>query len=321
MRKHIGLILVAVAIVGILALYFVCFTVRWQEKALVLTFGRISRQVDKPGLNFAWPAPIQTVVKFDTRVRTYLPDAVQIQTGDKQTVIAAVYVNWRIQDAELFYQRFRRDSAAGEADVIAYAETTMDGWVSEALNVFAEYDLGQLVTLDAEAFKLDEVAEGGEADGTGMLQRIRAKAYDGKGYGIEIMHVGIRRLGLPDSVTPSVFARMNKDREAEARRLMAQGQSRANTIVGEAESEATEIRARAEAEAKKIEGEGDAEAAQYYAVFLEHPTLANFLRRLDTMRATLSERTTIVLNAETPPYQLLTTGPALIAPAAGSAEK
>ena len=55
MKKHVRVILVAFVIVTGLAFYYAMFTVRWQEKALVLTFGRVSRQVDQAGLNWCWP--------------------------------------------------------------------------------------------------------------------------------------------------------------------------------------------------------------------------------------------------------------------------
>ena len=56
--KNIGLIVTALIIVVILGLYMCAFTVRWQERALVVCFGRISRQVEEPGLNWKWPWPI-----------------------------------------------------------------------------------------------------------------------------------------------------------------------------------------------------------------------------------------------------------------------
>jgi len=312
-KKHMALTLVVVGIVAVLGLYFVAFTMRWQEKALVLTFGKISREVDTAGLNWIWPW--QKVVRFDGRIRTYRPNAIKIQTADKQTIIVEVYANWRIDNARVFYERFRSGATLGEEDVVAQAEATIRGWIGEAMNVFAEYDLSQLITLNAQEFKLAAVegAHSAEADGPdGMLQRIQAQASVEGGYGIEVLDLGICNLGVPDTVSQAVFARMNTDREAEATRLFAQGKSKATSIVGRAEAERTRILARAAAAAKKIEAEGDAAAAQYYEVFLAEPDLANFLRRLDTLRRTLNKRTTLVLDCEAPPYKLLTTGPVIV---------
>ena len=121
--------------------------------------------------------------------------------------------------------------------------------------------------------------------------------------------MGIKQLGVPDSVTEVVFARVIEERQAEIRRLTAEGESQAASIIGRAEGKAIEMKSRAEAKAKEIEGQGDAEAAEYYASFLDHPSLADFLRKLDTLRITLSEQTTIVIDADSPPFDMIITGP------------
>ncbi len=65
MRKHIGVIIVAAVIVAVLILYMVAFTVRLQEQALVLTFNKISRIEDTPGLKWKWIPPIQKKIIFE----------------------------------------------------------------------------------------------------------------------------------------------------------------------------------------------------------------------------------------------------------------
>ena len=102
---------------------------------------------------------------------------------------------------------------------------------------------------------------------------------------------------------------MQQEREAVVRTLIADGESQAAGIVGQANGQAIEIKAKAEAQAKQIKGQGDAQAAEYYAEFLAHPELANFLRQLTTLRSTLNDRTTIVLDSQTPPFHLLNVGP------------
>jgi len=309
-KKHIRSILAGVAVVVVLMLYFVTFTVRFQEQALVLTFGKITKVETEPGLKWIWPW--QKAVKFDTRIRTYEPVAYEVQTKDKQTVICQLYMNWRIQDAEKFYAVFRRGQAAGQEDVVFNALERVRSWLAEATNVFARYTLGELVTLDREKFKLLEVERGNANGAVGMLQQVREKAAGEKGdheYGIQIVDVGIRKLGVPDTVTQSVFKRMEEERTAVVRTLEAEGDSEAKSIVGKADGTAAKVKAEAESRAKAIRGEGDAKAAEYYSEFLTNPELANFLRKLDTLRKTLTNRTTIVLDQNSPAYDLLTEGP------------
>ena len=309
MKKHLGVITLALTVVLILLLYAVMFSVRYQEQALVLRWGKINRVEAEPGLKWQWPYPIEKVVKLDCRIRTYQPVAYELQTRDRTTLIVGLYVNWRIKDPVVFYNRFPHSGAGDQAEVVQAAEKAINGWLEAARSVFAERDLSELVTLDEKRFKLATI-EHGDDQHEGMLQRVRDQA--GQGYGIEIVDLGIRKLGVPDSVSEAVFNRMKEERGAEERRLLAEGQSDADAIVGNAKSRATRIRAEAEAQAKSIEGEGDAEAAQYYASFLKHPQLATFLRQLETLRKTLSQQTTLILDSQSPPYQLLKTGPKVI---------
>lgn len=301
MKKHLGIVLVAAIIVSVLLLYLVTFTVNYQESALLLRFGEIQKSVTEPGLKFKWPTPINQVVKFDTRVRTLAMANYQTQTRDKQNVIVSVYVNWRISDPVAFYSKYR----SGNTDIIYNAEEKLQEiWKDRTYNLFAEYNFGELITLNTEKFKLIELERGSDS----MLSRVR-KAMSEDNYGVEIVDVGISRLGVPDNVTESVFERMVADRQAVVTELMSQGEKYARTMMGDAESQATIITATAEAQAKSIRGEGDALAAEYYSTFLKNPELANFLRRLETLRKTLNERTTIILDKSNPPYQLLIEGP------------
>lgn len=302
MKKHWGVILLALIIVIVLLGYAMAFTVRYQEKALVLRFGEIVRVKEEPGLKWKWPFPVEKAVKLDCRIRTYEPVVHQLKTRDENTVLVGLYVNWRIVNPENFYKTFNKP----QKELTAEAEDAIQKWLSTALNVFSEYNLSELVTLDQDRFKLDDIEQGDDMR-KGLLARAREQAFPE--YGVEIVDIGIRRLNVPDSVTATVFERMKEDRKAEKVRLESEGASAASVIKGDADSEAVKIRAEAEAQARAIEGEGDAEAARYYATFLKHPQLATFLRQLETLRKTLSKRTTLVLDSDSAPYQLLSKPP------------
>jgi membrane protease subunit HflC len=306
-KKYISYIAVAVVLFTILVLYMVTFTVQWKEKALVMTYGEIKGEAADPGLHWKWPW--QEVEKFDGRIRTLQYKPEQMITRDEQSIIITVYVNWRINDARSFYKSFLVGGASGSEEVIFEAEERLRGWVSSAKNIFAEYNLGQMITLDTVSFQLDTLERGQDGQQDSLLKRLRESVATGGNYGIEIIDVGLRQFGVPDEVTPQVFERIKKGREAIVASSVSEGNSLAKSIMGEAESEATKIVAGAQARAKSIKGEGDAEAAEYYAEFLAHPELANFLRRLETLRITLSERATIVIDSDSPPYNLLKKGP------------
>ena len=310
MKKHIGVVIVGISIFLFLMIFWLSFTVRWQEKALVISFGKISRVETEPGLKWMWPW--QEVVTFDGRIGTLQQKGTQTQTSDQQNIIVSVYVNWRISKPDVFYKRFRSAGVRGAEDVVAGAKKTIGTWVTQASNVFARYDLGELVTVDASQFKLAEIE-------VAMLAQISAQAASEGGYGVEITDLGISRLGVPDSVSASVFERMRADRSAEIARLMSEGQAEAASITSKAEAQATMIAAEAQALAREIEGQGDAVAAESYPVFLANTRLASFLRQIATLRRTLGEGTTIVIDAKTAPYNLLKSGPEILSQDASGA--
>ncbi len=310
MKKHIGVIILATVIVLILVLYMVSFTVRFNHSALVLTFGKISRQVHNPGLQWKWPWPFQSVAKFDRRIRTYHRQAEETQTRDKQPIVVTVYVNWRVNnEVDVFYNRFSEKGGADPENLVAEAEEMINGWMADAKNIVSEYNLSELVTLDAAKFKLAALET---APQSSMLMRLREKAQAGDGYGIEIVDVGISQLGVPERVTDKVFGRMISERDKESRTLIAQGESAAQIITGDAQSEEIKILADAQAQAEIIKGQGDAQAAQYYEKFSANPEFANFLRKVQTLTKTLSERTTLILDSDNPAYELLKEGPKIV---------
>ena len=304
MKKNIGFIVIGLLLVVCLLLCSVGFAVHYQHKALVLTFGKVTREINEAGLKWKWPWPIQSSRVFDGRIRTLEGSAMQTITRDSQNIIVTVFVNWRISNARQFYETFLKEPGDRETDLEHYAEDTLKTLISNAINVFTEYNFGQLVTLDVTSFKLPEVERGKG----GMLERLREVAADGE-YGIEIVDVGIKQLGVPDSVTTDVFERVKKDRERDVTLLTAQGDSDAQIIRSKAENEARRIRTRAETEALKIEGEADAKTVQYYEAYSENPTFSKFVFKLRTLRSTLGERTTLVGTGDSPLVEMFQKGP------------
>jgi regulator of protease activity HflC (stomatin/prohibitin superfamily) len=63
--------------------------------------------------------------------------------------------------------------------------------------------------------------------------------------------------------------------------------------------------AEAEKKAMEIRGQADAEAAKSFEVFKEHPELAVFLLKLNALEASLKDRSTLILDERTPPFDLL----------------
>ena len=60
------------------------------------------------------------------------------------------------------------------------------------------------------------------------------------------------------------------------------------------------------ADATRIQGEGEAAAAKVLPVFQQNPELANFLLRIDAMQQSLNQRSTLIFDERTPPFDLFT---------------
>ncbi|HVR36456.1 MAG TPA: protease modulator HflC [Methylomirabilota bacterium] len=273
----------------VFGLLLVCFQVRQTEVALVTTFGRPSASLVEPGLYFKWPWPIQRVQKFDKRIQNFQDRATETSTRDGKNVIVQVYVGWTISDPELFRERF--DGS------LLQAERFLEGLVSDAKNtVIGLHPFSDLISTDPQELKFAEIEEDIQA-------RISNQAEER--YGLTINLLGIKVLNLPESITENVFERMRKERERFVVEIRAEGERRASDIRSEAERDRENLLATARAEATRIRGQADAEADQYYKVFSQNPELAILLLKVNALESSLKERSTLILDRRTPPFDLI----------------
>ncbi len=92
-------------------------------------------------------------------------------------------------------------------------------------------------------------------------------------------------------------------------RTRAEGESQARTIRSAADRERARPIAQAEADAARLIGEGEAEAARIAnEAHAADPAFYQFLKTLETYRAALDARTTLVLSADSRFLRLLTQG-------------
>jgi len=89
-----------------------------------------------------------------------------------------------------------------------------------------------------------------------------------------------------------------------ADRSQYEGEAEAQKIRSEADRRAAELLADAEGQATQIRGKGEAEAAKSLAAFQENPELANFIFRLNALENSLKERSVLIFDQNTPPFDL-----------------
>lgn len=296
--NRIALYIIAV-IVGVTLLLFTCtFQVRFNETAIVTTFRKIGRVVEEPGLHFKWPYPIQSVKKYDSRVRVLETRLENVMTQDSQLVVAQIFLAWRIKDPSTFYR-------------VIISEATADKRLNErlrsALGLFADYEFHDL--LDAGGQGAEQAESNLALLESRILDLLQHPTDQAAGveaeYGIEPVAIGISRLILPENTSKAVFERMKKTRETLATNTSASGQAEAERITARAQSDANTIESFARARAAEIRAEGDHEAANLAAQFARNERFAIFLQKLQALEAIISKDTKIILPALQPPFDML----------------
>jgi modulator of FtsH protease HflC len=298
MKNNRLTLVVGIILVIVFFLLLFTFQVRQTEVVMVTTFGRPARRETEPGLKFKLPYPIQKVYRFDKRTQNFEDDFEETLTQDNYNLLAMVYVGWTVADVEQFFRSF--PAATPQA-----AEPALKGLIRSAKNaVVGRHVFADFISTDAKQLKFVEIEKE-------MLEQIKTQAM--QKYGVEVKFLGIKKLGLPESVTQKVFDRMTAERQREVERLKAQGEAEAMRIKSEADLGRDRILAEAEKKASAIRSEGDAEAAKSFEVFREHPELAVFLLQLNSLEASLKNRSTLIVDERTPPFNLLT-GSGVMAP-------
>lgn len=298
-RNPLNMTIGALLIV-VFGLLLFLFQVRTSEVAVVTTFGKPTRPIPDPGLYVKAPWPIQKVHKLDKRIQNFESDFNETFTSDGITLLVNVYGGWRITDPAAFFPQFR----GGSVDA---AQARLVEIVRDAKNaVVGKHAFSDFISTDEKKLKFAQI----ESE---ILDLVRQRLAATK-YGVSVEFLGIKKLGLPESVTQNVFERMQSERQVLVSRIESEGSSQAEMIRAAANRDAAKLISDADAEATRIRGEGEAEAAKSFSVLNQDPALANFLQRLTGLEMFLRERTTLILDQNTSPLDLLqkpaTTGPA-----------
>ncbi len=282
----------------ILVSFTMTYSVRFTEAGVLTTFGKAGEGAVKhePGLHFKWPYPVQSVTKYDTRVRVLTAKLETQQTKDNRQITIEGYCFWRVEDPLKFFQRFSNAGSRAE-DHYTAAENVIKSNLRAAQGLVSEYRMNELFSEQAGASKM------GELEGR-VLARLSAK--DEKtglslaDYGITPASVGISKVVLPESVTTAVFEAMKTRRELLTRETESRGEAQATAIKSRAENDAKRIRAFAENRAQQIRALGDLESTQFLAAMNQNPELAVFLGQIKFMEQFSAKATTLVLPATMP---------------------
>ncbi|WP_422929949.1 protease modulator HflC [Singulisphaera sp. PoT] len=262
------------------------------EYAVITDFGRIVKVYGaEPGLHAKWPW--QSVETIDRRLQVFDPPPREMITGDKRNLEVSSYVVWRVADAV----RFLRSAATLET-----AEARLNERVTAALShAVGSRELRTLASTDPKVWKLDAITE-----------EVRTSIAPGarEELGVEVVDVRLRRFNHPTEVRPAIFELIRSERKQVAASLRAEGEARYLSLTSQADRQRDTILAEAEAEAERIRGQAESESTRIYnKAHSQDPKFYEFVRTLESYRALLDEKATVVLSSASPLLRLLTQGP------------
>jgi modulator of FtsH protease HflC len=267
---------VLLAAIGALVLASMCiFVVDQRQYAVVFALGEIKEVIDKPGLHFKLPPPLQNVQTFDRRILTIdSPDVDRFITSEKLNIQIDSYVKWRINDPRRFYT-----SVGG-------AESVAEDRISRSLRDALNNEIGKRTVEEVISGERDKV-----------LESVRAKVNeDSKQIGAEIIDVRFKRVDFAPEVSERVFARMQAERQRVANERRATGAAESEKIRADADRQREVILAEAYRDAQRVKGEGDAKAAGVYAeAFGQNPGFAQFYRSLEAYRASFRNKSDVMV--------------------------
>lgn len=292
MKRNPLTLIIGILVVLIFGLLLFTFQVRKSEVVVVTTFNKPTRTITQPGAYLRLPWGIQMIHRFDQRVQNFEDKLTEGITRDSYNLLTSVYVGWKITDPNAFLAKF-----GGNAEPIPEAEKVLENILSHyKAVVVGNHPLADFLSTSENGTNFVRIEK--------EILDLAQKEVKGPNYGLEIEFLGLKKLQLPESVTQTVFERMTSERKLLADKSQYEGEAEAQKIRSEADRKAAEMLANADGQATEIRGKAEGEAAKSLAVFQQKPELANFIFRLDALQGSLKERSVLIFDQNTPPFDL-----------------
>lgn len=259
------------------------FVVHQTEQAIVLQLGNPKKVEYEAGLKFKIPF-IQNVVFLDNRLLNLDPPAEEVPLIDQKRIIVDSYMRYKIVDPLLFYQTVREQRGF---------RSRFTGFLLSAVRE----ELGRSTIIDLLG-----------QSRTDSMNNIQKKLIEqGNQFGVQVIDMRIGRTDLPERTRNSVFDRMRSSREAEARKLRAEGNEIKIRIEAEADKEAQVILAQARQTAQIALGIGESERNNILNIaYSKSPDLFKLFKNLEAYDTSLSsDDTTLILSTDNDFFKLL----------------
>ena len=264
-----------IVVLGI-GLFQSIFIVQEINQAIVLQFGDPKKIVTKSGLNFKLPF-IQNVAYLDKRVLNLDNPPEEVIAADQKRLIVDAIARFKIIDPLKFY------ISVGNERVARQRLATIIN--SRIRGVLGKQELATLLSKD-------------RAKQMSIIQNdVNTEAQN---FGIEIVDVRIKRADLPQANSEAIYARMQTERQREAKEFRAQGAEMAAKITSTADKEVTVILANANKQSEIMKGEGDGARNRIFAqAFGKDPEFFGFYRAMQSYeKALIGGDTSLILSPD-----------------------
>ena len=249
------------------------FVVDQRQFGVVYQLGQIQKVITEPGLNFKLPPPFQNVNYIDKRLLTLdSMDTEPVLTAENQRVVIDWYVRWRISNPSEYIRNVGLDESAGAMQLNRVVRNAFQ----EEIN---RRTVRELISTRRETLMADVKRE--------VTEAVKGE----KPWGMDIVDVRITRADYVESITESVYRRMQAERQRVANELRSTGAAEGEQIRADADRQREVTVANAYRDAEKVRGEGDAEATRVYGeAFGRDPQFAEFYRSLDAYKASIGQK-------------------------------
>ncbi len=276
--NKIGLVISSLLLVVVIASSML-FVVDQRQFGVVYQLGQIQRVVTEPGLNFKLPPPFQNATYVDKRLLTLeSSDTEPMITAERQRVVIDWFVRWRISDPSAYIRNVGLDERAGAIQLNRVVRNSFQQEVNKRT-------VRELLSTRREELMADVKRE--------VLAAVRGAE---RPWGMDVVDVRITRIDYAETITRSVFERMEAERKRVANELRSTGFAEGEKIRADADRQREVIVSTAFRDAQKIKGEGDAEAARLYNdAFGRDPAFAQFYRSLEAYRASFNSKNDVLV--------------------------
>lgn len=255
------------------------FVVDQRQFGVVYQLGQIRSVVTEPGLNFKMPPPFQNVSYIDKRLLTLdSTDAEPMLTAEKQRVVIDWYVRWRVAEPQEYIRNVGLDERAGALQLTRVVRNALQQEVNKLT-------VNELLSTKRDALMNDVRTQ--------VLSAVRSSE---KPWGMDVVDVRINRIDYFETITESVYRRMEAERQQVANQLRSTGAAEGEQIRASADRQREVTLANAYREAQKVKGEGDGEAARTYAeAFGKDPAFAQFYRSLEAYKSSFANKSDVMV--------------------------